>query len=426
MLRYAPSPTKDMDIQSLRIALFNYIMSKKLNEELIVRIEDTDKKNVLEGKDKEILELLNLFSVEHSRVIYQSDNIKYHQKLAMQLMTQKKAFACFCSDEKLNELKQNAKNEGKVYTYDDFCANLSDETVLEVNSSFTVRIKRPTKDIEFDDLLNNKQKFTPTDVDSFIILNHDKTPTYNYACAVDDMLHDVTTIFKSEKELSNTPKQIHIRNSLGYTKQINYIHLPAITNEKKSSTSVKYLIEQGFLPVAIANYLVLLGNKTPTEIFTLEEAIEWFEIENISTNEVKFDLEELKTINKKHLELIDDLRLSKLLGFADADIGKLGKLFLNEASTLNEIKENLNLIFSKKELCKGYEQESEIIIQCLKNAPFMENFDELKAYLLNETKLKEDSLSKALKYLLTKRENGPSLNEIYPFIKNYLGEIVKC
>lgn len=240
------------------------------------------------------------------------------------------------------------------------------------------------------------------------------------------MLHDVTTIFKSEKELSNTPKQIHIRNSLGYTKQINYIHLPAITNEKKSSTSVKYLIEQGFLPVAIANYLVLLGNKTPTEIFTLEEAIEWFEIENISTNEVKFDLEELKTINKKHLELIDDLRLSKLLGFADADIGKLGKLFLNEASTLNEIKENLNLIFSKKELCKGYEQESEIIIQCLKNAPFMENFDELKAYLLNETKLKEDSLSKALKYLLTKRENGPSLNEIYPFIKNYLGEIVKC
>lgn len=426
MLRYAPSPTKDMDIQSLRIALFNYIMSKKLNEELIIRIEDTDKKNVLEGKDKEILELLNLFSVEHSRVIYQSDNIKYHQKLAMQLMTQKKAFACFCSDEKLNELKQNAKNEGKVYTYDDFCANLSDETVLEVNSSFTVRIKRPTKDIEFDDLLNNKQKFTPTDVDSFIILNHDKTPTYNYACAVDDMLHDVTTIFKNEKELLNTPKQIHIRNSLGYTKQINYIHLPAITNEKKSSTSVKYLIEQGFLPVAIANYLVLLGNKTPTEIFTLEEAIEWFEIENISTNEVKFDLEELKTINKKHLELIDDLRLSKLLGFADADIGKLGKLFLNEASTLNEIKENLNLIFSKKEFCKGYEQESKIIIQCLKNAPFMENFDELKAYLLNETKLKEDSLSKALKYLLTKRENGPSLNEIYPFIKNYLGEIVKC
>lgn len=97
MLRYAPSPTKDMDIQSLRIALFNYIMSKKLNEELIVRIEDTDKKNVLEGKDKEILELLNLFSVEHSRVIYQSDNIKYHQKLAMQLMTQKKLLLVFAA-----------------------------------------------------------------------------------------------------------------------------------------------------------------------------------------------------------------------------------------------------------------------------------------------------------------------------------------
>lgn len=95
MLRFAPSPTGDMHIGNLRVALFNFIMSKKLNEELLIRIEDTDKERNIEGKDKEILEILNLFSIDYARVVYQSGNLKYHQKLAMQLMSQKKDFCLF-------------------------------------------------------------------------------------------------------------------------------------------------------------------------------------------------------------------------------------------------------------------------------------------------------------------------------------------
>ena len=101
MLRFALSPTADMHIGNLRVAIFNYILSKQLNEDLVIRIDDTDKENLIEGKDKEILEILNLFSIEYKGVVHQSDSLKYHQKLAMQLMTQKKAFSCFCSDEKL-------------------------------------------------------------------------------------------------------------------------------------------------------------------------------------------------------------------------------------------------------------------------------------------------------------------------------------
>ena len=433
MLRFAPSPTEDMHIGNLRVAIFNYIVSKQLNEDLIIRIEDTDVERNIEGKDKEILEILNLFSIEYKSVMYQSDSLKYHQKMALQLMTQKKAYACFCSDTKLDELKEESIKDGKPFRYDGFCETLSDETVLNTNAPFTVRIKKPEHNIKFTDLLKGDFEYAPFDVDSFIILRQDKTPTYNYACSVDDMLMDISMVIRGEDHVSNTPKQIHIRESLGYTKEIKYVHLPIILNastgkkmsKRDDASSVKWLIDEGFLPSAIANYLVLMGNKTPTEIFTLEEAISWFKIENVSRSGAKFDIDKLRFINRKHIELLDDMRLSKILGFADNDIGKLAKLYLEEASTIKEIKSKLNNIFSQKSTLEGFEQESQAIKEALKNAPYFENYDDLKDYVVQKTELKGKNLFKPLRYILTGVENGPNLTDIYPFIKNYIGEITK-
>ncbi len=422
MLRFAPSQTKSIDLSGLRVAIFNYIISKKLNEDLVIRIEDIDKDNIIEGKDKEILEILNLFSIEYKGVIYQNESLKYHQKLAMQLMAQKKAFSCFCSEDKIQELKDKAEKKGKVYSYDGFCETLSDETVLNTNAPFCVRIKKPEDSIKFTDSLKGDFSFKHFEVDYFEILNHDKTPTYNYACAVDDMIMNISTIIRDEQYLENTPKQIHVRDSLGYDKQINYIHLPKVNSTIKS---VKQLIDDGFLPSAIANYLVLLGNETPKEIFSLEEAIQWFDIKKISQARVEFDLEELKAINQKHLEMIEDMRLSKILGFADTDIGKLGKLFLNEVSTIKQIKEKIDLIFSDKYDYKGSNDEFNKIKESLKKAPYFENLKDLEEYLSKETNLDNEQLSKPLKYILTKTQNGPDISHIYPLIKNYIGEIVK-
>ena len=433
MLRFAPSPTGDMHIGNLRVAIFNYIVSKQLNEDLIIRIEDTDKERNIEGKDKEILEILNLFSIEYKSVVLQSDSLKYHQKIALQLMTQKKAFACFCSDEKLDELREQSIKDGKPFRYDGFCETLSDETVLNTNAPFTVRLKKPDTNIKFTDLLKGDFDYAPFDVDSFIILRQDKTPTYNYACAVDDMIMDISVVIRGEDHISNTPKQIHIRNSLGYTKEIKYVHLPIILNaqtgkkmsKRDDASSVKWLIAEGFLPSAIANYLVLMGNKTPYEIFTLEDAISWFKIENVSRSAAKFDIDKLRFINRKHIELLEDMRLSKILGFADNDIGKLAKLYLEEASTIKEIKSKLNNIFSQKSTLEGFEQESQAIKEALKNAPYFENYDDLKDYVVQKTELKGKNLFKPLRYILTGVENGPNLTDIYPFIKNYIGEITK-
>lgn len=433
MLRFAPSPTDDMCIGKLRVAIFNYIVSKQINEDLVIRIEDIDTKKNIEGKDKEILEILNLFSIEYKNIVYQSDSLKYHQKIALQLMTQKKAFACFCSDSKLDELKEESIKNGKTFGYDGFCETLSDETVLNINAPFTVRIKKPEHNIKFTDLLKGNFDYTPFDVDSFIILKQDKTPTYNYACAVDDMIMDISIIIREENHISDTPKQIHIRESLGYTKEIKYIHLPIILNaqtDKEMSkeddvNSIKWLIDEGFLPSAIANYLVLIGNKTPTEIFTLEEAISWFKIENISKSTAKFDIDKLKFINKKHLEIIDDMRLSKILGFADTDIGKLAKIFLEEASTIKEIKNKITPIFAPKISCEGFEEECLQIKECLQKAPFFSDYKNLENYIIEKTGLKDKNLFKPLRYILTGVDNGPDILDIYPLIKNYLGEIIK-
>lgn len=426
MLRFAPSPTGDMNIANLRVAIFNYIVAKQKNEDLIIRIEDIDKEKNVEGKDKSILELLNLFSIEYSSVVYQSENLKYHQRIAMQLMTKKEAFSCFCSNDKLEELKLEAKENSKPNVYDGFCATLSEETVFNCNAPFTVRLKNPKENITFIDGLKGDIEYKSSEIDSFNILKHDKTPTYNYACAVDDMLYDISMVIRDEIYLSDTPKQIHLRNMLGYDKKIEYIHLPTILNENTDDdSSINYLIKEGFLPSAIANYLVLLGTNAPVEIFTLEDAIEWFDITKISNNSVKFDIKKLRFINKKHLELMDDLRLSKILGFADADIGKLAKIYLEESCTINELKSKILPIFEEKNSLESFSDEFKTLKECLETAPYYEEFNEFKNFITKETSLKGESLSKPLRYLLTKAENGPDLADLYPFIKNYLGDIIK-
>jgi glutamyl-tRNA synthetase len=189
--------------------------------------------------------------------------------------------------------------------------------------------------------------------------------------------------------------------------------------------SVKSLIDEGFLPSAIANYLVLMGNETPTEIFSLEEAISWFKIENISKNPARFDIDKLKFINKKHIEMLDDMRLSKILGFADTDIGKLGKIFLEEVNTIKEMKEKITPIFAEKTSCEGFEEEFGKLKNCLQKAPFFNDYEELKKYIFEQTNLKDENLLKPLEYILTGANDGVNISNIYPLIKNYLGEIVR-
>lgn len=429
MLRFAPSPTGDMHIGNLRVAIFNYILSKQRNEKLIIRIEDTDKERNIEGKERDILEILNEFKIEYADVVFQSHNLKFHQQIAMKLLIDKKAFACFCPEDLISQKRDKAKDNREAYRYDGACEFLTDSEVLDSEKPFVVRFKKPSENINFFDGIRGEFEYSPKDIDSFIILRVDKAPTYNFACSMDDMLMDISVVVRGEDHLSNTPKQIAIRDALGYDKVIDYIHLPIILNHnnKKMSkrddeSSVKWLLSEGYLVEAITNYLVLLGNKTPKEVFSLEESIEFFSVKNISKSPAKFDLDKLRFLNREHLKLKDSLELSKLLGYADSDIGELAKIYVEEASTIKELKPKIDAIFAKK-TPNEFQDEVKLLSDILKGKEF-EEFNDLKAYAMSESKLKGKNLFKPLRFVLTGSFSGPEFSKIYPYIKDYLGKII--
>jgi glutamyl-tRNA synthetase len=432
MLRFAPSPTGDMHIGNLRVALFNYIVSKQRGEDLIIRIEDTDKERNIEGKDQEILEILALFGIEYSQLMYQSNNYRFHSAMALQLLHEKKAFNCFCSPEWLEKKRDEAKENKVAYRYDGACENLPAELVIDNTNPFTVRLKKPEKAVVVHDHIKGEISFEPDDVDSFIIMRQDKTPTYNFACAVDDMLSDISLVIRGEDHMSNTPKQTHIRTSLGYAKEIEYAHLPIILNDagKKMSkrddaSSVKWLLEEGFIPSAIANYLILIGNKPPKEIFTIQEAMEWFSLDNISKSPARFDIDKLKFINREHLKNLDARELSRYVGFADEEIGELARLYLEEAGTTKELKSKIKPIFEAKIIPDEFADAATTMREVILKAPYFDTYDAFKNYVSQESGLKGKNLFKPLRLLLTGAEHGPDLSEIYKHLQNYLREIVK-
>ena len=409
MLRFSSSPTGDMNISDLRVALCNYIVSKQRDENLIVRIEDINKEKNIEAKDKEILDILNLFSIEYSQIIYQSECVRFHTAMALQLMHEKKAFSCFCSPGWIENKKEEAKANKKAYKYDDACANLPAELVIDNTNPFTIRIKKPID--------------KPEGVDSFMIMRHDKTPTYNFACAVDDMLNDISIVIQGEDHLEDTPKQEHIRASLKYDKKVDYVYLPNILNA--DIPSVRGLLEEGFVPDAISNYLISLGNKPPKEIFTISEAIEWFNLEDISTSPTRFDIDVLKQMNKEYLKMLDAKELSRYVGFADEEIGHLAKVYLEEVSTTKELRAKIKAIFGLKKNPEKYMKQSVLITKAIQSAPYFDAYTDFKNYLIKESGLEEKDVSELIRHRLTGEENGPDIAEIYKHIKNYIGEIVK-
>lgn len=431
MYRFAPSPTGDMHIGNLRAAIFNYLCARKSGQDFILRIEDTDTARNIVGKDEEIKEILRVFGISWQHFYVQSENLRQHRQMALKLVAEKKAFACFCTSEILEQKKEAAKKAGKAYRYDGACEHLKDSEVLENDKSFVIRLKKPQKAMEFTDLIKGQLHFEPENIDSFVIMRADKTPTYNFACAVDDMLEGVSCIIRGEDHTSNTPKQEHIRASLGYEMQMTYAHLPIILNDegqkmskREAHSSVKWLLEQGILPCAVANYLILLGNKTPREIFTLDEAVEFFDIKNVSKSPARFDIKKLLQINREHIRLLDDEKLNEILGFKGKNLANLARFYTQEASTINELKEKLNLIFNKKNISE-FQQECAIISQKLCEINLSDDYEEFKNTLMQESGLKGKNFFMPLRLVLTGSLHGPELAQLYALIKPFIKEIAR-
>jgi len=434
MLRFAPSPTGDMHIGNLRVAIFNYIISQQTKEPLLLRIDDTDNNRNIEEASEEIAAILNQFELKFDKMVYQSENIKFYRTMAMKLLSEKKAFSCFCTTETLDMKKTYAKKNSIAYKYDGTCEKLNDADVIDNENPFVVRIFKSKKDITFKDKIKGDITTTAKDNDSFVILRANKYPTYNFACSVDDMLFDISLVIRGSDHLSNTPKQKHILQELGYTKEIEYLHLPIILDisgkkmsKRDEHSSVKGLIEKGFLPQAIANYLISLGNQTPEEIFDINEAIKWFDINKLSKSSAKFDITKLRFINRAHIKKLDNDVLAGMINYSGKYMGDIAKLYLEEASTLQEIKSKLDSIFASKIEPAEFVDEFIAIKDFLSKQDLSqyETFDELKKDLSSNLNLNGKFLLKPLRYLLSGASKGPNLSDLYPLIKNYLKDIIR-
>ena len=380
MLRFAFSPTHDMNIGELRIALLNYKASQQKNESFIVRVEDKDIEKNIEGKESEFLDILALFGVQYTQVIHQSQNVRFHTAMALQLLHEKRAFNCFCSDDWLDKKKKEAEDSGKAYKYDDACRNLPAELVIDNESPFRIRINHPDKE----------------DIDSFIIFDQEKKPTHDFSCAVDDMLNDISMIIDDEKKINTSVKQEHIREQLDYDKKIEFVHVSSM--KEQDNLSVKSLLEDGFLPEAISNYLI---------------------------SNFDFDLEVLKRINKEHLINLDAKELSRYVGFADEEIGELARLYLKDVSTTKELKSKIEPIFQTRVIPNVLKEQIEKLTQIIKNAPYFEEYEAFKSYLLKKSELQESEYVQSISILLTNSDKISDVAKVYKYIKNYLGEIIK-
>jgi len=419
MLRFAPFPDGDMCISSLRVAILNYLTAQTNGEPFLVRIDDTDREKVVEGKDTEIMQIMEKFALKHDIVYHQSEHLRMHQTLALRLLEEDKAFICTCQSDSLSDQCSG------------ICPQRSKEELRKIKEQripFVIRLKAPEHDIVITDVFGDDITTVANEINNFAILNADNTPTSLFAAACDDMVDNISLIIRSAEQSRQSPKEHHIQAQLGYQADSSHLHIPPLfsaTGEPISEVTIKSLFEEGIVPDAILNYLLLLDlSDTPKEIFTLPEAINWFKLENLTKKAVEFDIGKLLDINREHLRKMDDKRLSSLFGFADADIGKLAKLYLDETSTINGLETKIKGVFAPKNFDNAWTEEMHTLQSVIIEAPMLNDYDTFKSYLLQKSKLEEADLDTPLRLLLTGTQEGPEISEIYPFIKPYLLEVI--
>ena len=304
--RFAPSPTGTLHIGGVRTALFNYVYAKQNDGLFLVRIEDTDRERSTKEYEKNILD--NLISIglnPDQTPINQSERNEIYIKAAEKIIESGNAYWCDCSSEELDKMRQEQTAAGMKPMYDGRSRNLG----LERSEKTALRLATPESgEIVVNDIIRGEIKFNNTELDDLILLRSDGTPTYHLCNVVDDYEQGVTTVIRGEDHISNTPRQIHIQNALGYP-ELEYAHLPLVlgTDKKRLSkrnaaTSLEEYREKGYLDSAILNTLARLGwSKGDNEVFYLDDLIKDFDIREVQKAGAIFDISKLDWLNSQHL-----------------------------------------------------------------------------------------------------------------------------
>jgi len=333
--RIAPSPTGELHIGTLRTLLYDYALARQTNGQLIFRLEDTDQKRYVEGSEKRLMEVIKKYGLNWDEgpdiggpfgPYVQTQRLDIYQKYIKQLLDKKLAYYCFCTQDRLDQLRATQKAAKQVPRYDQHCLHLSPEEIkqkLDQKIPYTIRMVIPKNEtIVCDDLIRGRIKFNTNDVDDQVLIKSNGIHTYHFAVVVDDYLMKITHVFRGEEWLTSTPKHILLYRYFGWQPPI-FAHLTVLLNadgkgkmsKRSGATHAQAFLDEGYLPEAVLNFLMLQGWNPgdDREFFSLEEFVKAFSLNRLHKKSPIFDPKKLNYFNGYYIRQKTDPELLKLI-----------------------------------------------------------------------------------------------------------------
>ncbi len=389
--RFAPSPTGSMHIGNLRTALYSYLVAKKNKGTFIIRIEDTDRERFDENALEKILNALQWTEIRNDEGVmldgqdkiiekgdhgpyFQSKRLDVYKKYSNKLMEQGTAYPCFCSKERLDNLRKEQQQKKKPPRYDKHCLKLSKEEVkkrIETGEKYVLRLNVPdNKIIKFNDEVYGKISVKGSTIDDQVLIKSDGFPTYHLAVVVDDHLMNITHVVRGEDWLPSTPKHILLYEYFNWKPPV-FIHVPNILGEnrkklskRRGDISVEDLKKEGYLPETIINFIALLGwnPKNEQEYFTLSELSKIFNVDGLHKAGAVFDCKKLDWMNSYYIKRKNDKELFELIrppleaycqknaySYGTPLLEKIMKVEKERIKKIQDVVENIGFYFALKE-----------------------------------------------------------------------------
>lgn len=359
--RFAPSPTGYLHVGGARTALFSWLHARKNNGTFILRIEDTDRERSTEESVQAILDGMHWLDLnEDEGPYYQTHRFERYKEVIQQLLAQGKAYRCYCSKERLDALRDSQMKQKLKPRYDGCCRHLDH---YPMDKPHVIRFKNPEQgSVVFKDLIKGDIEVSNQELDDLIIARTDGTPTYNFTVVIDDLDMKITQVIRGDDHVNNTPRQINIFKALGAPVP-EYAHVPMILGDdgkrlskRHGAVGVMQYQKDGYLPEALLNYLVRLGwSHGDQELFSVEEMITYFNLNEVNRAPSAFNTQKLQWINQQYLMSCDLDRLVNLAKpfFVDAGLSindheafyRVVELMRDRVPTLKEMAQNSRYFF---------------------------------------------------------------------------------
>lgn len=318
--RFAPSPTGYLHVGGARTALYSWLYARHNNGKFVLRIEDTDRERSTQPAIDAIIEGMKWTGLSWDEgPFYQTKRFDRYNALIDEMLADGRAYKCYCTKERLEKLREDQMKAGEKPRYDGHCAY--DHSEHSPDEPYCVRFKNPkTGKVKFHDLIRGDIEFDNAELDDLVIRRTDGTPTYNFCVVVDDWDMKITHVVRGEDHINNTPRQINIYKALGAPVP-EFAHVSMILGDdgtklskRHGAVSVMQYRDDGYLPEALLNYLVRLGwGHGDQEIFSVQEMIELFNLEDVSKSASAFSTDKLKWVNEHYIRTLPAERVAEEL-----------------------------------------------------------------------------------------------------------------